>query len=185
MAEQLRSEQFMQQALSTWGGAVYRLALAHTRCTADAQDIAQDVFLSLLKSTMPFNDDEHEKAWLLHVTVNRCREYHRSAWKRRVDTTDNMEPLTDRAVDDFALGGLAEHPVWAALECLPEKLRAVVHLRYVEGYPTDTIAEILDVRPATVRTRLFRARKQLRDALDPKPRAPREKKGASCETQSY
>ena len=70
MAERLRSEQFMQQALDSWGGAVYRLALSHTRCAADAQDIAQDAFLSLLKSTVLFNDDEHVKAWLLHVTAN-------------------------------------------------------------------------------------------------------------------
>lgn len=185
MAEQLRSEQFMQQALDSWGGAVYRLALSHTRCAADAQDIAQDAFLSLLKSTVLFNDDEHVKAWLLHVTANRCREYHRSAWKRKVDTTDNLEPLADRAVGDSALDELTEHPVWTALAQLPEKLREVVHLHYIEGYPTDSIAKILDVHPATVRTRLFRARKQLRDVLDPEPRATREKKGVGRETQSF
>lgn len=187
MAEQLRSERFMTDALDTWAGSVYRLALAHTHSPADAQDIVQDVFLSLLKSTVEFQDEEHEKAWLLHVAANRCKEYHRSAWRRRVEPFDDMGRLADREVDDPELEALFEHPAWAALEHLPDKLRIVVHLHDVEGYASDAIADILGIFPATVRTRLHRARKKLREELDPPIRADEAAmsvKGADYEPQS-
>ena len=69
-----RSEQFMVHAMDTWGSSVYLVALGQTRSASDAQDVSQDVFLRLLTSDVPFNDEEHEKAWLLRVTVNRCRD---------------------------------------------------------------------------------------------------------------
>ena len=187
MTEQLRSEQFMKHALDTWAGSVYRLALAHTRNTADAQDIVQDVFLRLLRSTVLFEDEEHEKAWLLHVASNRCREYHRSAWKRHVEPTDRADALADQPVDDDDLDALFAHPVWAALATMPEKLRIVVHLHDVEGYSTEAIAEILEISPSTVRTRLHRARKKLRTKLEPTARtaaAAVSQKGARYESQS-
>lgn len=184
MAEFIRSEPFMEHALDAWGGAVYRLALAQTRCSADAQDITQDAFLSLLRSTVAFKDDEHLKAWLLHVAANRCREYHRSAWKQRVESIDGTRAFADRGVEDPELEALFEHPVWSELARLPEKLRIVVHLHYVEGYPTDAIADILGILPSTVRTRLHRARTRLRDALDA-PTTTATEKGASHEAHFY
>lgn len=177
----------MKQALDAWAGAVFRLALAHTRSAADAQDVVQDVFLSLLKSTVAFQDEEHEKAWLLHVAANRCKEYHRSAWKRRVELSDDMNALADRAAYDPELEALFEHPVWAALAHLPDKLRIVVHLHDVEGYSSEAIADILGIFPATVRTRLHRARKKLREELDPPPQAAMaatNAKGANYEPQT-
>lgn len=187
MADLLRSEQFMAHALDTWAGGVYRLALAHLRNAADAQDVVQDVFLSLLKSTVEFHDDEHMKAWLLRVAVNRCREYHRSAWRRRVESTDDVASFTECAVCDPDLEALFEHPVWAALEHLPEKLRIVVHLHDVEGYSTEAIADILGVLPATVRTRLHRGRKQLREKLGVNEQATTTTKpeGANHEPQPF
>ena len=183
MVQQVRSELFMERALDAWGGSVYRLALAQTRCAADAQDITQDVFLSLLKSTAAFQDDEHMKAWLLHVAANRCREYHRSAWNRRVESTEDARTLADPGAEDPELEALFEHPVWSELARLPEKLRIVVHLHYVEGYPTDAIADILGILPSTVRTRLHRARARLREALDA-PTSTTTQKGANHEAHS-
>lgn len=187
MTDQMRSERFMNDALDTWASSVYRLALAHTHNAADAQDIVQDVFLSLLKSSVEFQDGEHEKAWLLHVAANRCKEYHRSAWRRRVEPSDDMTALADREVDDPELEALFEHPVWAALEHLPDKLRIVVHLHDVEGYSTEAVADILGILTSTVRTRLHRARKKLREELDPPARADETAtnvKGADYEPQS-
>lgn len=167
--EQLKSEQFMNRALDRWGDAVYRLALGQTRSTADAQDIVQDTYLKLLKSPVEFEDDEHVKAWLLHVAANRCREHWRSVWTQRVDTLDNADetciPATDDAVES-TLDALDEHPIWNAMARLPEKTRIVMHLYYVEDYPTEVIAEVLGCLPTTVRSRLHRGRKMLKRELD-------------------
>lgn len=166
-----RGEAFMRQAMAAHGSAVYLVALAQTRCEADAQDVAQDVFLRLLTSTSVFTSDEHLRAWLLRVTVNRCRELHRALWRRRVDALDEQAelrlPSPSAGTEDAALAELRADPVWQALRRLPAKLRVVALLHYVEEYDTAQIARIVGSPPATVRTRLHRARKQMRQILEP------------------
>ena len=154
-------EAFLRQAMADWGDAVYRLALSHTRSRADAEDVYQDVFLQLLDSGTAFESPEHLKAWLLRVTVNRCRDLARSGWKRR---TVALDPEWDApgapARDD------EDAAVWDAVGQLPEQQRTAVHLHYVEGYSTEEIASALDCRPATARTWLFRARARIRELLE-------------------
>ena len=134
----------MERAMRTWGSTVYRLALNQTQSPHDAEDICQDVFLRLLKDATAFKDDEHLKAWLLCVAINRCRDLHRSAWKRRAELTDAVpdagreDPRSDdaaRALQDSELG--------RALGRLPDKMRLIVHLHYYEGFSTEEIARCL------------------------------------------
>ena len=164
-----RTEKFMRHAMAAHGSSVYLVALAQTRSEADAQDVAQDVFCRLLTDGTAFTSDEHLKAWLLRVTVNRCHEFHRSPWSQRVESADDAGrelPAPDAPAEDAALAELRADPVWQALQALPEKLRVVALLHYVEEYTTDEIARIVGSPPATVRTRLHRARKQMRETLE-------------------
>ena len=164
-----RTEKFMRHAMAAHGGSVYLVALAQTRSEADAQDVAQDVFCRLLMDSTSFTSDEHLRAWLLRVTVNRCRELWRAPWRRRVESSDELArelPAPDASTEDAALAGLRADPVWQALQALPEKLRVVALLHYVEEYTTEEIARIVGSPPATVRTRLHRARKQMRETLE-------------------
>ena len=146
-------EAFLRQAMADWGDAVYRLALGQTRSRADAEDVYQDVFLRLLDSGTAFESPEHLKAWLLRVTVNRCRDLARSGWKRRTVALDPEWDAPDSPARDDE-----DAAVWDAVGQLPEQQRTAVHLHYVEGYSTEEIASALDCRPATARTWLFRAR---------------------------
>lgn len=75
-------------------------------------------------------------------------------------------PSTDLDPAEAAVSALEQNPVWAALKALPEKLRVVALLHYVEEYPTETIAAIVGCPPATVRTRLHRARLQMKRYLE-------------------
>lgn len=169
-----------ERALAAHGDAVFRLALAQTRSVADAQDVSQDVFIKLLHEQRPFASQGHLLAWLLRVTINRCRDIRKSGWSRLValegertgtdaegDGTAPRATLQDvpdgqRPVEDQAIERLRDHPVWTCLEALDPDQRAVVHLRYVEELDDAQIAKILGVSPITVRTRLHRARKRLR-----------------------
>lgn len=157
MGTQLRTDAFLQAAMEAWGDRVYRLALCQTHSAADAEDIYQDVFLRLLRDETDFKDGEHLKAWLLRVTLNRCHDYARSAWNRRTEGLTDTLPAPDATP--------AECELWQAVAALPQKFSAVIHLFYQEGYNTDEIARILHCRPATVRTRLHRARKLLKISL--------------------
>lgn len=164
-----RAEKFMRHAMAAHGSSVYLVALAQTRSEADAQDVAQDVFCRLLTDGTAFTGDEHLKAWLLRVTVNRCHEFHRSPWSQRVESADDAGrelPAPGASTEDAALAELRADPVWQALQALPEKLRVVALLHYVEEYTTEEIARIVGSPPATVRTRLHRARKQMRETLE-------------------
>ena len=140
------------------GAAVYRLALCRMQNPADAEDVYQDVFLQLLDQPDRDWDSEHMKAWLLRTTVNRCADLHRFRLRRPVlaleDIPELARPGNDRAEE-----------LWDAVARLPEKLRTAVHLHYAEGYSTEEIAALLEVPAATVRTRLHRARHQLKDLL--------------------
>jgi RNA polymerase sigma factor (sigma-70 family) len=73
----------LQTAMQVHGDTIYRLALTQMNSSADAEDIYQDVFLRLFKQKKSFNSDEHLKAWLLRVTINRCRDMYRSGWTQR------------------------------------------------------------------------------------------------------
>lgn len=160
---QTRTETFLAQAMSTFGDAVYRLALSQTRLKADAEDVYQDVFLRLYNNETSFASNDHLKAWLLRVTINRCHDLARSSWKRRSVAFDPER-------DDVATPVRSEEDaaVWDAVGQLPEQLRAAVNLHYVEGYSTDEIASIMQCRPATARTWLFRARARMRELLQDK-----------------
>lgn len=175
----LRPECFMHHAIEVHRGAVIRLALGQTRSMADAQDIAQDVFIQLLRSTTAFADDAHLRAWLLRVTYNRCVDFHRQAWQRHVDARDSDELLANQPCNDAAVEALFEHPVWAAMERLPEKLRVALHLHYVEGLAIDDAARVMGCLPAAARTRMHRGRKKLlaelkADETHSAPDAPRD-----------
>ncbi|WP_226371902.1 RNA polymerase sigma factor [Thermophilibacter gallinarum] len=108
-----RTEKFMRHAMATHGGSVYLVALSQTRSEADAQDVAQDVFCRLLTDGTAFTSDEHLRAWLLRVTVNRCRELWRAPWRRRVESADELAqlPAPDAPVEDAALEELRADPV--------------------------------------------------------------------------
>ena len=145
-----RSEKFVRHAMAAHGNSVYLVALAQTRSDTDAQDVAQDVFCRLLTDGTAFTGDDHLRAWLLRVTVNRCRELYRTPWRRRVESADELAqlPAPDAPVEDAALAELRADPVWRALQALPEKLRVVALLHYVEEYTTEEIARIVGSPPA-------------------------------------
>ena len=171
----VRDDAFLSAAMRDHGASVLRLALSQTGTRADAEDVYQDVFMALACCDTVFASAEHLRAWLLRVTVNRCRELWRTPWRRRVESTEELAqlPAPDAPVEDEALAELRADPVWQALQALPEKLRVVALLHYVEEYTTEEIVRIVGSPPATVRTRLHRARKQMRETLE-SPASPAE-----------
>ena len=160
----LRSDEFMNHALRDWEDMVYRLALSQTREPADASDVCQETFISLLKDATVFQDDEHLKAWLIRVTINRCNQLRRTASRHRTQPLPDDETLLPKTPP--ASAALMANEVWRVLDTLPPKYRVVVHLHYVEGYSTEEIAEIAKCRPSTVRSRLRRARAQLKTLIE-------------------
>lgn len=134
---------------------LYRAAAAILGDAHEAEDAVQDAFLAWLEKTPSCPDAAHERAWLLRVTVNGCKSRLRSPWRRRT------APLPE----SYPAATPEEHAALDAVLSLPPKERATVHLFYYEGYQTAEIAAILGEREGTVRSRLSRCRKKLRDML--------------------
>lgn len=157
-------EQFLRNAMAAHGDTVYRLALCRTQNPADAEDVYQDVFLRLLSQPAQGWDGEHLRAWLIRTALNRCADLHRFRLRRPALSLEALPEQIFRAEETpERRAELAE--LWAAVARLPAAMGTAVHLHYGEGYSTEEIAEILDCSPATVRTRLHRARTKLKDLL--------------------
>ena len=141
---------------------VYRLALA--KCggkTVNAQDVFGEVFFQLvkyLKKGKSFNDVNHEKAWLIRVTVN-C-----SKVILRTYNTGNTTELSPEQF--FSMMETEPSGVFEAVMALPEKYRVVIHLFYYEGYSVKEIADMLKLKENTVKSRLMRARRMLKTSLE-------------------
>lgn len=135
---------------------VYRMAYARTGSKTDAEDVVQEVFLRLVRARPSFRDEEHGKAWLLRVAANCTNDLFRLPWRKR------EEPLQPSmaAEEGPEFSGVLE-----AVLALPEKYRLVVHLYYYEELSTAEIGRIIGRSEGAVRSRLFRAKRMLRDLL--------------------
>ena len=172
VAQAREAAAFLEDAVGRWGDTVLRLAASRTGNRADAEDVFQSVFLRLHQGGKRFCDDEHLKAWLLHVTVNCCNDLHRSPWhrKRAALGDDDVARLADRPGPNAPEGAAGrDDELEAALARLSDRQRTAVHLHYYEGYATDEIARITGERPATVRSHLHHARKALKIDLGARP----------------
>lgn len=157
--------ELLEASLSRWGDTVLRLAVNRTDNRSDAEDVFQTVFMRLYQAAPHFTDDEHEKAWLLRVTMNCCADIHRSPWRKHRAAYDDEAAATIPAPPATHASGLANAALAQALARLTGKQRAAVHLHYYEGYSTEEIAQITGEQPATVRSHLHRARKALKIEL--------------------
>ena len=147
---------YISSVVEKYSDMVYRTAY-HALCDRHyAEDITQEVFLRLMQSLPDFESEEHEKAWLLRVTLNMCKTYN-----RRVYTHPEVE-LADNLVPQESFDG---KPVLEAVMALPEKYRTVVYLHYIEGYKLAEISEMTGQNPNTLASLLKRARERLKSML--------------------
>lgn len=153
----MRSEQEVNRAVEKYADTVRRICLVHLKNYADTEDIFQTVFVKYLLHTAPFASPEHERAWIIRVTINACKDLLRSVLRRR---TLSLEEVAEQPAP------ADEHrAVLQAVQALPAAYRDVVYLHYYEGYTAPEIAGILGKNVNTVYTRLTRARGLLRQTL--------------------
>jgi RNA polymerase sigma-70 factor (ECF subfamily) len=146
----------VREALDEYGDMLYRICLVMLRNTADAEDAVEETFIKYMLSSPQFNDDEHEKAWLITVAANKCRDMLRSR-KRHITESDDI--LRNYSIDRESTG------VLEALMEVPEKYRIVLTLHYIEGYKVDEIAEMIGKTSSAVKMRLAKGRELLKEKL--------------------
>lgn len=145
-----------EDIVEEYSDLVYRIAIAQVKKKEDAEDIFQDVFISLVKNRDKIISKEHLKHWLIRATINRSKNHFSSFWVKKVDVCNDIASQTENSEFDEIRNNVLS---------LPKKWRDVVYLHYYEGYPIGELAKILDIPEGTVKSRLYKARKLLKIQL--------------------
>ena len=161
----------LQKTIDKYSDMLFKIAYLRLQSVQDAEDVVQETFYQYLKRTELFSDEEHEKAWLIRVTLNACRKIWRSAWNRHRSDGDVI--LYEEFADADSEPGPEESLVAAdnsrmlleAVRTLPAKYRDVIHLFYYVEMSVKEIAEATGRRESTVTSQLTRGRELLRKKL--------------------
>lgn len=154
----MRQESDVEQTIGQYADMVKHICFVYMKNESDTEDVFQDVFLKYALFSDPFQSEEHRKAWLIRVTVNRCKDVLRSFFRRNTCSLD--EAMAMAAPD-----GKEQSQVLEAVIQLPEKYKILIYLHYYEGYSSVEIAGILHKNVNTVYTHLARARAELKKRL--------------------
>ena len=155
MEKQSDLNEFIQSSVIKYSKTVAKTAFSYLKNTTDAEDITQEVFLILMQKHPIFENEEHIKAWLIRVTINKCKNHLKSGWFK------SNNPLTE----DIPYLPPEQNNILSAVLSLDIKYRIPVHLYYYEGYSIKEIADIIKVPISTISTRLARGRKILKNRI--------------------
>lgn len=149
---------------------VYNLALGYTGRHHDAEEIAQTVFVKVWKALPQFRGASAFSTWLYRLTLNACTDHYRRERKRRGDLSlddPDLAPIRDAAPspEEIVIQREEEAILRKALAELPEQHRVILILREMDGLDYQEIAQVLDLEMGTVKSRLARARRALREKL--------------------
>jgi len=153
----MNQSQEAERLVNAYADAILRLSYTYLKNTDDAQDICQTVFVKLLSEKRQFESAEHERAYVLRMASNACKDLLKSPWRKRTCSLDTVLEVPAPEAE--------EGSVLAAVNELPAHYRTVIYLFYYEGYQASEIGKILGVPTATVHTRLARGRSKLKDIL--------------------
>lgn len=136
---------------------LYRIAFTYVKNQADAEDVLQETFLKYFNKAPVFENNEHEKRWLIRVTINLCKNHLLSFWQRnRCEMSDQF--YTELDEDEMLL-------IQEVMK-LPAKQRGIIYLHYYEGYSCKEISKIMGIGESAVKMRLKKGREILQKSME-------------------
>lgn len=157
-------EQALVRLMQLYGDSVKRMCCVYLRDLSLAEDAAQDTFIKAYGhiDAVLSGEIQNEKAWVMRIAVNTCKDTLRSSWMRHIDRR--------KAIEELPLSFMPAHEenlaLMQAVMALPEKLREIVLLYYYQDINLRTCAQILDISPPTATRRLQQAQKRLKKELE-------------------
>ena len=143
---------YIEKMIEKYSNMVFRLAMARTKSKEYSEDVFQEVFLRLYKKMPEFKSEEHEKAWLIKVTINCSKSLLESKFIK------NTEPLNE----ELQFETKERQEVYYEVLKLPIKYRTIIHLYYYEGYKINEISKILKMNENTVKSRTFKSKRKIK-----------------------
>lgn len=154
----MRSEQEAARAVELYADTVRRICMLHLKSYSDTEDIFQTVFLKYVLYSGTFENEEHEKAWMIRVTLNACKDYMKSFFRKRTVPLEEIQEMEAEVPEDHS-------EVLEAVLSLPVKYKTVVYLYFYEQYSAVEIGKFLGKNVNTVYTLLSRAKAMLKERL--------------------
>lgn len=136
---------------------VYRVCFMYLKNVQDTEDAVHNTFVKMIEKRKQFESTEHEKAWLIRVSSNVCKNMLRSI-NKRAELTEHDSEASDAPI-------ISE--VMLELSNLPDELKIPVYLFYCDGYNSNEIGKMLGISSSAVRSRLQKARERLKELLSP------------------
>jgi len=153
-----RTSEELSQIYNRHVQTVYKVCIIYMKNQFDTEDMVQKTFIRLMKDKTQFQNEEHEKAWLIKTASNLCKDYFRSWWSKTV----GIDEATEVADNKFLVFDDTLEKVFR----LPSKYKSAVYMYYYEGYSTVEIAKILSKPESTIRGYLHIGRKLLRIEME-------------------
>lgn len=154
----VRSESEVNHAVEEYADMIRRICFYYLKNQTDTEDVFQNVFLKYMLHDEPFHDKEHEKAWLIRVAINACKDYLKNFFRRNTVTLE--------VINEMAAEIPEEHrEVMEAVLSMPDKYKDPIYLHYYEGYSAADIGKILGKKENTVYSLLSRGRSILKKKL--------------------
>ena len=147
----------IEELVKEYSNMLFRICMIMLGNEQDAQDVVQETFCRYIARSSDFHDSEHEKAWLIKVATNGCRDIHRHRIRHPSTSLEDITAYCEMPEQSEVLRLLVK---------LPDKLKTVIYLHYIEGYKTTEIADMLGISTDSVKKRLQRGREALRLSLE-------------------
>ena len=162
----MNNKEKLENLIELYGNDVLRIATLYMQNPSTAEDIFQDVFLKVNKYLSSFQGKSSEKTWIIKITINTCKDYLKSAWRKKVVSIENFNDTIENAsFDENIIDNENANMVLNEILLLPTKYKDVLILYYYKDLSTVEIANVLNIPEATVRTRMKRAREMLKEKL--------------------
>jgi RNA polymerase sigma-70 factor (ECF subfamily) len=163
----LDANQSAERAIREHSAMIYRAAYSLVQNRPDAEDVMQDVIVKYLTKRPTFESAQHEKAWLLRVTINQAKSLLSSYTRKQVSSLDTEDFPGPTSVDSYPADSYqGDARLMSAVAALPTKQRICIHLFYFEDYSVTEIASLTDFKQPTIKSHLSRARKALKSKLE-------------------
>ena len=157
-------EQRLNGWIESYSDAILKTCYLYLSDRQQAEDALQDTWIKAWRHMEDYERKgiAHEKAWLLRIAVNTCRDYRRTAWFRHVDRKQTLEDLPPRLV----AAEPEDRSLTMAVAELPDRFKQIVLLYYYQGLTIQETAETLGQSAATVHRRIRKAEALLKEALE-------------------
>jgi RNA polymerase sigma-70 factor, ECF subfamily len=167
--EHADSDELIDEIMKRYGQEVLQLAYSYVNSKEIAEDLTQDIFIKCYKSLHTYTGKSKLRTWLWRIAINTCKDYLKSWYNKRVLVSEEKPSKMSTKGDEVEEAVIQKDEgsrLVSEVMSLPIEYREVVYLYYFEELPIKEIAGLIETKENTVKTRLRKAKKLLKEGME-------------------